>query len=714
MSLSSEKISRIKNSSVGPLFFDDIRFKNLTVKQLNNVLPKVDTQSPRGMQVDFYNPVEVKLYMRKFKQSLDPNDPVTKLLEERSAILVREFKQYSDKIQRVQKQEEEKRKQREKKEADKLATSLKAPVKKSGMVKTVANISVNKAKSAVISGASNLLREIPIVAGTLAIAESVKKIREEIRDSRDSKFKTGSQYSPFNQNNNQQAPPPLPQQNNSASTFLKPSSADTNGPSSKADMVASRKEDEMAQRELVEKDLVKPITEDADKNTDRIVKALNRVSNNAKAGGGGLLGAIAEGEGGGGLGLMELLGGSVLLGKGGKLLKGIGKIGGGLLKGGKGLVGAALGGTLAAAPTLMEKGASLLKGGYKVASEGIEAVAKPILKERGEAALKAGEKIVGKEVVEVGAKTAGKSTLKKIPLLGLGIGTGLATDRAMSGDWTGAGLELLSGAASTLPGWGTAASLGIDAGIIARDLNKEEKVSKPYQMIPSHTPANKPSAQIPTLDSSHTKFKGDKGQYDKQINEASQKYGVDPNLIKAMINKESSFDPNATSNRGAQGLMQMMPGTAKDMGVKNAYDPSENIDGGTKYMGQLLKKYNGDTDKALAAYNWGPGNVDRKGTENLPAETRDYVKKIKGSMGKVENMSDEIGRNAVNATKKEAVSSKLTAETSIQNGGSTVVPAPNVTVQPTPVIAGQSPQDNGDSRPVSLYESGLAIIHILA
>lgn len=113
------------------------------------------------------------------------------------------------------------------------------------------------------------------------------------------------------------------------------------------------------------------------------------------------------------------------------------------------------------------------------------------------------------------------------------------------------------------------------------------------------------------------------------INRASQKYGVDPNLIAAMAFRESAFNPNAVSSRGARGLLQLMPRTAKALGVTNAFDPEQSIFGGTKYIASLIDRFHGNVDLALAAYNAGPELVAKAGP-NATQEAIDYVAAIKG------------------------------------------------------------------------------------
>ena len=112
------------------------------------------------------------------------------------------------------------------------------------------------------------------------------------------------------------------------------------------------------------------------------------------------------------------------------------------------------------------------------------------------------------------------------------------------------------------------------------------------------------------------------------INTISDRHHLDPDFISSVIHAESGFNPRAVSPKGAQGLMQLMPGTASKLGVSNAFDPSANVEGGTRYLSELLERYNFDVIKALAAYNAGPQRVQQYGGVPPYYETRAYVARI--------------------------------------------------------------------------------------
>jgi soluble lytic murein transglycosylase-like protein len=119
--------------------------------------------------------------------------------------------------------------------------------------------------------------------------------------------------------------------------------------------------------------------------------------------------------------------------------------------------------------------------------------------------------------------------------------------------------------------------------------------------------------------------------YDPLIEQAAARNGLDPAVLHGLIEQESGFDPNATSSAGAAGLTQLMPGTASSMGVANPLNPAESIEGGARYLGQLMSKFSDNTEDALAAYNAGPGAVQQYGGVPPYAETQSYVTKVLGN-----------------------------------------------------------------------------------
>jgi hypothetical protein len=118
-------------------------------------------------------------------------------------------------------------------------------------------------------------------------------------------------------------------------------------------------------------------------------------------------------------------------------------------------------------------------------------------------------------------------------------------------------------------------------------------------------------------------------KYADVIGAAARQHGVDAALVRALIHAESGFNPHARSHKGAIGLMQLMPGTARDLGVTDATAVHQNVDGGVRYLANLLQQYQGDVTLATAAYNAGPGNVDRYGGIPPFEETLTYVKRVK-------------------------------------------------------------------------------------
>ncbi len=181
----------------------------------------------------------------------------------------------------------------------------------------------------------------------------------------------------------------------------------------------------------------------------------------------------------------------------------------------------------------------------------------------------------------------------------------------------------------------------------------------------SHTPApalnfaptKSPSAPISHASSGSTPRP--KANLSDVVNEASGRYRLDPDLVNSVIKAESGFNVRAVSPKGARGLMQLMPGTASQLGVPNAFDAQANVDGGTKYLRELLEKYNFDLVKALAAYNAGPQRVERFGGVPPYYETRAYVARIVRDF----NKKKVAQQKAAAAAKKHAPSKSVAAKT---------------------------------------------------
>jgi soluble lytic murein transglycosylase-like protein len=146
------------------------------------------------------------------------------------------------------------------------------------------------------------------------------------------------------------------------------------------------------------------------------------------------------------------------------------------------------------------------------------------------------------------------------------------------------------------------------------------------RFLSSHSQVEEPSASKIRHNSQKN---GDSGReaLATVIEEASRAYGVDADLIRSVIDVESGFRPDSLSPKGAMGLMQLMPDTARELGVEDPYDPRQNIMGGTRYLRQLIDRYGGDVRTALTAYNWGMGNVARH-PEKIPDETVAYVERV--------------------------------------------------------------------------------------
>jgi soluble lytic murein transglycosylase-like protein len=145
------------------------------------------------------------------------------------------------------------------------------------------------------------------------------------------------------------------------------------------------------------------------------------------------------------------------------------------------------------------------------------------------------------------------------------------------------------------------------------------------------TTAATPAATLATTASTGASALPTGTPYGAEITAAAERNGLDPALLAGLIKQESGFNPNAGSPAGAQGLCQLMPGTARGLGVTDLHDPAQSIEGGAKYLAQQLKTFNGDVARALAAYNAGPGAVQRYGGVPPYAETQNYVRAVQAN-----------------------------------------------------------------------------------
>jgi len=149
----------------------------------------------------------------------------------------------------------------------------------------------------------------------------------------------------------------------------------------------------------------------------------------------------------------------------------------------------------------------------------------------------------------------------------------------------------------------------------------EKRLTQAIAQLAKSVPS--PDVQAPEPSAGHAPQR-----YGRIVNAAAQRHEIDPALLTSVIGQESGFDPRAVSKAGAMGLMQLMPDTARSLGVKDPFDPAQNVEGGARLLRQLLDRYHGRVDYALAAYNAGAGAVDRYGGIPPYAETQQYVRSI--------------------------------------------------------------------------------------
>jgi len=178
-------------------------------------------------------------------------------------------------------------------------------------------------------------------------------------------------------------------------------------------------------------------------------------------------------------------------------------------------------------------------------------------------------------------------------------------------------IGLASPAAAQIYSWRDA-----DGKLVLSDQPRVDRGTMTTYAVSGATTVRTTKPLIPSLKST---------RYDASINEHSSRMGVSADLVRAVIQVESAFNPSAVSTKGAMGLMQLMPTTARELGVTNPFEPDQNIRGGVTYLKRLLDRYDYKVELALAAYNAGMGNVEKYGDVPPFKETRNYVKKVTGA-----------------------------------------------------------------------------------
>ena len=166
---------------------------------------------------------------------------------------------------------------------------------------------------------------------------------------------------------------------------------------------------------------------------------------------------------------------------------------------------------------------------------------------------------------------------------------------------------------------------------------------------------------------------GSRNAYDSYIRASAERHGVDPGLMKAMMHTESAFNPNARSPVGAQGLMQLMPATARRFNVNNPWNPADNIEGSAKYIAWLLRRFDNKVEYAVAGYNAGEGNVDKYGGIPPFKETRNYVQKVMSRYHSLYKNDSGLSGASMNASNQTASNNNNGAMQNVSYGTSSNV-----------------------------------------